>query len=123
MIHALPRVATCIRHHAITIRIQALLTGQLGRKRQQLSQQSLAVLALEITNGSDVPSGDDQQMHGSLGVDVPEREGVGRALDDLGRNLSAHDPAKQTVSHAFPAVARWMQLPRPPAPRFRIAEY
>src|SRR5919112_4444950 len=123
MIHALPRIPSGIGHDPIAIGVESLLARQLGRKCQEPSQQTFTVRILEITNRSHMPGGDDQKMHGRLGVDIPERESLLRSLDDLGRNLSGHNPAKQTVRHAVPAIVRWMRLQPRPEPRSRSAVY
>ena len=123
MIHALPRISSGIGHDPIAIGIQSLLARDLGRKRQEASEQTFAVRSIEITNRSHMSGGNDQKMHGRLGVDIPERESLLRPLHDLRRNLSSHNPAKQTVSHVVPAIVRWLQLQPRQEPLFRIAEY
>ena len=123
MIHALPCVATCIRHDAIAIGVQPMLARQLGRKPQQLPEQPFTLRAPEITNRSDMPGRYDQQMHRSLGIDVLERNGVLGPLHDLGRYFAGYNPAEQTVSHAYPAVVRSTQSQPRRAPRFRTVKY
>ena len=80
VIHALPRVAAGVGHDPIALPIQPFLARHLGGEREQTAEQALAIFALSVTHGRDVPGGNHQQVNRRLGVDVPERERIGRAL-------------------------------------------
>ena len=94
MIHALPGIPARVRHDPITVGIESLLARELGGKRQQSTQQSFTLSTLKIPNRGDMSDGDDQQVHRSLGVDVPEGQRFLRPLHDFGRNLAGHNPAE-----------------------------
>ena len=121
VIHTLPRVAAGVGHDAVALTIQALIACHFGRECQQPAEQSLAIFALGVTHRRDVPSWYHQQVHRRLRVDVPERQGMGRAFDDPGGNLTRHDPAKETVSHGALAALPFLPLPPPPRQRSRNA--
>ncbi len=123
MIHALPGISSGVRHDPIPIGIESLLRGQLGGKRHQPTQQSFTLGPFEVPDRGDMSSRDDQQVHGSLWVDIREGNRLVGALHDLGRNLPGHDSAEQTISHASPAFVLYLQSQPRRGPRSRIAEY
>jgi hypothetical protein len=67
---------------------------------EQLGKKSAIVLG-DLGGGFQVALGDDQDMGGSLGVDVPERHHVVRGVDDVGRNLLPPYLAEQAIAVAL----------------------
>src|SRR5688500_6798506 len=123
VVHALSRVAAGIGDDAIALAIEILVTRHLGGEGQEASQQTLAIRAAGISNRRDVSRRYHQHMDRCACVDVAKGERVLRPLHDLRRDLTRHDFAEETVSHARSAIGRPM-LPRQRLmPRFRTAGY
>jgi hypothetical protein len=96
--NALPRIGTGIDDQAKTALREPIVAGQFLSDGKNLADQ-LLIAFFEIQNGSDVPSGNDQNMDRRLRIDVPERNHRTVLVYDVSLNFSVDDAAKKTRIH------------------------
>jgi len=86
MVDGLAAVFPCIHDNAITI-VQTLVAGNLRCCPKQVPEKS-ALALIGLDQGRNVLAGNDQDVYGSLGVDVGK--GVAQRIleDGCGRNLT-----------------------------------
>src|SRR5574337_193311 len=66
---------------------------------QMTTAHQFGVFGFGFPQSSDVFFGDDEDVSGSLGVDILEGKGVLILIDFPGRHLAANDPAKEAIGH------------------------
>lgn len=89
-------IGTGIHHHPIPTLRDALIPGQFFCHEKHLPH-NLGFVFGKITHRGDMLSGDDENMGGSLGMDIPECHRLGGDSDDVGRDLSLGDSAEETT--------------------------
>jgi len=95
MVHCLAAVFAGIDHHAITF-VEFVQLGNLAGHPNQVAQQR-SVTLVALSDGDNVLAGGNENMHGSLRVNV--REGVAEFIleQSLGGNASVNDFAEQAA--------------------------
>ena len=107
MEHGLPRVRPVIHDQAALLR--AVFPGQLRADADDLADERL-VLACNRARAAEVFLGDDQEVRGRLGGDVPEGEDLIVLVQFFGRDFTAGDPAEKTgVAHPLLLVSKVME--------------
>lgn len=93
MIHGLPAVIACIDHRAVAVG-ESFFSGDLLSFDQEVAEEGV-VLGGGVCEFRDVLFGDDQDVGGRLGGDVPEGEAEIVFVDDVGGDFFAEDFAEE----------------------------
>ena len=95
MVHGLAAFHAGIHNDAVTV-VKVLGPGDLCRRPKQVTEQGLIALT-GIDNGTDVPAGDNENVHRRLGVKVGE--GVAKLIlvNGGGGNGTFNDLAEQAA--------------------------
>ncbi len=96
--HRLASVSSGIRNETETRFRQTFVFCDSCAGQQEPSKQRLVGFA-KILHGLYMPFRNHQRVHGSLRVDIIERQGMLILIDDLGWNASFDDPAEDTDAH------------------------
>lgn len=91
-------VRTVVDHQPIPAVLQAQLPGDRGGLEQEISQEGL-LTGLRLTDAGNGLLGDDQDMDGSLGIDVAKSENLVVLEHDLGGDFAGDDPFKESLPH------------------------
>ena len=95
MMDALAAIITTVRHHTVTV-FQSLMLCQLGDHLENMTHD-LAILAGHLVAGSNVRLGNDENVYGSLGIDIPEGQNGGVFVHLVAGNFPGNDFTKQTI--------------------------
>src|SRR6185312_12311566 len=98
MEHRLPAILVAIDHGAIPLFGEALLLGVIRRRQQQLAEQ-LGLVRGDIVQRGQRLLRDEQHMHGSLRIEVAERQYIIVLVNDVGGNLATDDLAEDGFAH------------------------
>src|SRR5262245_27529070 len=105
VIDVLAALGTAVEVHPIPSLGEAFGFAEPAR-RQQAAPHRLDVAGLHRHDRRDVALGDDQQMNGSLRIDVPEGEDGVVLVLDIGWALPSHDLAEEAVGHGACIIRR-----------------
>ena len=72
---------------------------------EKAAAHQLGIPGLQLGDVRDVALRDDEDVHGSLRIDIPEREDGVVLVLDIGRVLSRDDAAENAVGHEAPRTA------------------
>ncbi len=110
--HRLPRIRTTIHGDAIAVfRIPSIRRNFL-RCQKQLAHQR-CIFRLNVIDGSNVLTRNNQYMQRCLRVNVVESQHIVVFIGNFCRDLTCHNAAEQTVAHQYflrPSKA-WERVP------------
>ncbi len=98
MAHGLTALISLVDDEAVTLFRQPQIRGNLHRGGEQAIGE-VRIGALQLGQTAHVPAGDDQDMGGSLGVDIPEGEEILIGKDVLAWYISGGNFAEQAIVH------------------------
>ena len=100
MVDGLAAVGAGVEDEAVAVG-ELFLAGDFGGGGEEVAED-LAMLRRGVRVGDDVALGDEQKVHGRLGIDVGEAEGVFVLVDASDGDLIADDLAEEAVGgHGF----------------------
>jgi len=94
--HGLARLAIAVEDRSISALAESLVGRQLSGASQHPADQRV-IVPTEIVGGRDVLSGNDEQVHRRLRIDVAERDEIVVFVHNRRRNLAGDDAAEQAV--------------------------
>lgn len=111
MENRLAPIGTCIDHHPVPAISDALFPGQTFGYQEKLAHDE-GVFLLQFPNGGDVLPGNDEDMAGSLGVDIAKGYDILIRIDEVGGDIPSSNSTKQAirVRQEFPLFGK-VKLP------------